>query len=203
MSDIARWDERFSVPHYIFGEAPNAFLAAQKPRLPLGGTALSVADGEGRNGVWLAQLGLDVLSVDASSVAQQKARTLAARRGVALRTEQADITSWRFPEAQYDVVAGIFFQFCAPAPRARIFAGMSRALKPGGLLLIQGYRPEQLRYGTGGPKEIGNLYTEDLLRQSFADLEIIELASHDDEVDEGPGHRGMSALIDLVARRPV
>jgi len=203
MSDIARWDERFSVPHYIFGEAPNAFLAAQKPRLPLVGTALSVADGEGRNGVWLAQLGLDVLSVDASSVAQQKARTLAARRGVALRTEQADITSWLFPEAQYDVVAGIFFQFCAPAPRARIFAGMSRALKPGGLLLIQGYRPEQLRYGTGGPKEIENLYTEDLLRQSFAELEIIELASHDEEVDEGPGHRGMSALIDLVARRPV
>ena len=119
MSDIARWDERFSVPHYIFGEAPNAFLAAQKPRLPLGGTALSVADGEGRNGVWLAQLGLDVLSVDASSVAQQKARTLAARRGVALRTEQADITIWRFPDAQYDVVAGIFFQFCPPAPRAR------------------------------------------------------------------------------------
>lgn len=203
MSEIARWDERFSAPHYVFGEAPNAFLAAQKPRLPQTGTALSIADGEGRNGVWLAQCGLDVTSLDASAVGQEKARRLAAARGVALRTVLADLATWAFPDGGFDVVVGIFFQFCAPTLRARIFEGLQRALNPGGLLLIQGYRPEQLRYGTGGPKEIDNLYTEALLRQSFAELEIIELNSHDDVVDEGPGHAGMSALIDLVARKPV
>jgi hypothetical protein len=82
-----------------------------------------------------------------------------------------------------------------------MFEGMIRALKPGGLLILQGYRPEQLKYATGGPKRVENLYTEPLLRESFAALEILHLASHDEVVDEGAGHKGMSALIDLVARR--
>ena len=120
-------------------------------------------------------------------------------RKVALRTEEVDLGSWPWPQAGFDVVAAIFIQFAGPGLRARIFAGIKRALRPGGLLLLQGYRPKQLEYRTGGPPLVENLYTEELLRAAFADLDVIELRSHDDAIREGSGHDGMSALIDLVA----
>ena len=197
------WDERYQGEAYLFGEAPNAFLAAQAHRLRPGMSALAVADGEGRNGVWLAEQGLDVLSVDSSPVAQAKAARLAEARGATLRLEEVDLASWAWPEAQFDVVAAIFIQFAGPALRDQIFAGLKRALKPGGLLLLEGYRPEQIAYGTGGPRVPENLYTEAMLRAAFSDFEILELSAYDAAIEEGAGHSGQSALIDLVARRPV
>ena len=196
------WDDRYAGDAYLFGTRPNAFLAACAPRLRVGMTALAVADGEGRNGVWLAEQGLEVVSLDSSAVAQDKARRLAADRGVAPTFLLADLDSWTFPAARFDIVAGIFIQFAGPALRTRLFAGMKAALKPGGLLLLEGYRPEQIANGTGGPRIPENLYTEVLLREAFSDLEILELASRDAVIEEGAGHSGMSALIDLVARRP-
>jgi SAM-dependent methyltransferase len=148
---LARWNQRFSAADYVFGTAPNAFLKAQAHRLKPGMTALAVADGEGRNGVFLARQGLAVLSVDFSPVGQAKARRLAEQHGVKLATECADLAEWQWGAARFDVVAGIFIQFAAPELRTRIFAGMRSALRPGGLVLIQGYRPQQLGYGTGGP----------------------------------------------------
>jgi SAM-dependent methyltransferase len=201
-SGIDQWNERFSGEGYLFGEEPNAFLRSQAPRLVPGSKALAVADGEGRNGVWLAQQGLQVTSVDASLVALAKAKALASRRGVAIATLEADLGTWAWPEAAYDLVAAIFIQFARPGVRAGMFEGMKATLRPGGLLLLQGYRPEQLDYGTGGPRIIENLYTEDLLRRAFADLEILELNSHDGHLDEGSAHVGPSALIDLVATKP-
>ena len=115
---------------------------------------------------------------------------------------QGDINAWDWDAVQYDAVAAIFIQFSTPPERARVFAGLVRALKPGGLLILQGYGTGQLAYGTGGPKNIEQLYTDTLLRGAFAALDILHLATHDEEVDEGPGHSGMSALVDLVARRP-
>lgn len=197
------WDRRYAGDDYVFGTAPNAFLASEADRLAAGTSALAVADGEGRNGVWLAERGLDVLSVDASAVALAKARRLAESRGVRISTELVDLTAWDWPAEAFDAVVAIFIQFVGPAGREAIFAGMRRALKPGGLLLLQGYRPEQLAYGTGGPKAIENLYTRDLLERAFGDFEILSLREHDDEVQEGSGHSGRSALIDLVARKPV
>ncbi|MEW6019226.1 MAG: class I SAM-dependent methyltransferase [Pseudomonadota bacterium] len=196
------WNNRFAGETYVFGEEPNAFLARQRARLPRSGRALAVADGEGRNGVWLAQQGLSVHSIDGSSVAQDKAGRLAATRGVALELELADLSDWSWPEATYDVVAAIFIQFAGPELRAAMFDGMKRCLKPGGLLLIEGYRPEQIAYGTGGPRVVENLYTEAMLAEAFAEFEILELAAYDAEIQEGPGHSGMSALVDLVARKP-
>lgn len=196
------WNNRFAGETYVFGEEPNAFLARQRARLPRSGRALAVADGEGRNGVWLAQQGLSVHSIDGSSVAQDKAGRLAATRGVALELELADLSDWSWPEATYDVVAAIFIQFAGPELRAVMFDGMKRCLKPGGLLLIEGYRPEQIAYGTGGPRVVENLYTEVMLAEAFAEFEILELAAYDAEIQEGPGHSGMSALVDLVARKP-
>ena len=194
------WDQRFArAEGYLFGREPNRFLAAEAHRLQPGQRVLCLADGEGRNGVFLAERGLDVLSVDISAVALAKAQALAAERGASLRFEQANLATWPWPEAEFDAVVAIFIQFAGPNLRRTMFANMRRALKPGGLILLQGYRPEQLAYGTGGPPDAENMYTEALLREAFAGLEILRLEAHDDEVSEGSGHKGMSALIDLVA----
>jgi len=202
MSAVPHWDERFAQPGFLFGEAPNAFLKSQLPLLRPGLSALAVADGEGRNGVWVAEQGLRVHAVDASPVALEKSRQLASVRGVSLEWEEADLQSWAWPDSAYDVVIAIFIQFVGPEGRATQFAGIRQSLKAGGVLVMQGYTPRQLEYGTGGPPHVENMYTEDLLRASFGDWAIRHLPEHDDVIDEGPGHNGMSALIDMVARKP-
>lgn len=199
--EFERWQQRFGEPGYLFGTEPNAFLKSQAALLRQGERALALADGEGRNGVFMAEQGLDVLSLDFSPVAQEKARKLAALRGVALRVEQADVVNWNYPADTYDVVAGIFFQFAAPAERAKIFAGIKRTLKPGGLLLIEGYRPKQLEYKTGGPSKVENLYTRELLEDAFGDFAALDIREYDSVIEEGAGHGGLSALIDLVGRK--
>lgn len=197
------WDERYASEDYLFGTEPNAFLVSQRDLLKPVMSCLAVADGEGRNGVWLAQQGLRVLSVEASAVALEKAKKLARQRGVAIDFEQADLAQWEWGENRFDLVAAIFIQFAPPALREQMFAGIKRCLKPGGLLLLQGYTPRQLEYKTGGPPLAENMYTEALLRKAFGDMEIIDLREHDDHIGEGAGHSGMSALIDLVARKNI
>jgi len=199
---LARWNARFQGEDYLFGTAPNRFLAAQARYLQPGQRALAIADGEGRNGVFLAKQGLQVLSVDFSPVALAKARRLAARQGVEIETECADLAQWGWRREHFDVIVGIFIQFADAALRVHLFQHMREALTPGGLIFIQGYRPEQIGYNTGGPKELDHLYTAALLRAAFAGFEILHLAEHDDVIHEGTGHDGMSALVDLVARKP-
>jgi SAM-dependent methyltransferase len=203
MSDTASfWDARYQTPDYLFGTEPNAFLRSKRHLLKPGQTALALADGEGRNGVWLAEQGLDVLSTDISSSALEKARTLAADRGVTIRTEHLDLSTWAPSAAQFDVVVAIFVQFAGPALREKIFSGIRTCLKPGGLLLLQGYRPEQLAHGTGGPSAVENFYSRELLERSFAGFDAIDIVAYDAVIREGRGHDGMSALIDLVASAP-
>jgi cyclopropane fatty-acyl-phospholipid synthase-like methyltransferase len=200
ISEKQRWQERFSAPDYIFGKEPNAFLKSQAHRLRRGQTALSVADGEGRNGVWLAEQGLDVLTIDYSAAALAKARALAAERNVALRTEVVDVFAWAWPNAAFDVIVAIFI-FAMPGERPAYFANLKRALRPGGLLLMQGYRPEQLKYRTGGPPDPERLYTRAILEAGFGDMAELEIREYDSVISEGTAHVGMSALIDLVARK--
>ena len=195
------WDERYSGDEFHFGTEPNEFLVSQKSLLNPGMSCLAVADGEGRNGVWLAEQGLDVLSVDASSVALSKANKLAEQRGVTLEFKQVDLMQWEWREDCFDVVAAIFIQFAPPGMREQMFTRIKRCLKPGGLLLLQGYTPRQLEYRTGGPSQAENLYSEPMLREEFADMQILHLSEHDDVIREGSGHSGMSALIDLAARK--
>ncbi|MDR3375759.1 MAG: class I SAM-dependent methyltransferase [Ancalomicrobiaceae bacterium] len=197
------WETRYTTSDYIFGTGPCAFLADCRPLLPSQGRALAIADGEGRNGVFLAECGLDVVSVDFSPVAQEKARALANERRVSIEAVTADILTWDWPEAEFDVVAAIFFQFAAPAERTGIFESIRRSLKPGGLLLLHGYRPEQLAYGTGGPGVVENLYTRALLEAHFGNFADLSIREYDRELEEGTRHVGMSALIDLVGRKPV
>ena len=194
------WDERYAGEGYLFGTEPNTFLLSQQALLNQGASCLAVADGEGRNGVWLAEQGMHVLSLDNSAVAMDKARALAKLRGVKLDFELADLLQWDWGEQRFDVVVAIFIQFAAPEQRVQMFENIRRCLKPGGLLLLQGYTPRQLEYGTGGPPLAENLYTEAMLRSAFADWEILHLREHDDIISEGTAHSGMSALIDMVAR---
>jgi SAM-dependent methyltransferase len=200
-SEYERWEGRYRTPDYAFGKEPNYFLAACRTLLPRSGKALAVADGEGRNGIWLAEQGLDVLSLDFSPTAQEKARALAKQRGVSLTIAPADVHAWDYPEAAFDVVVEIFTQFSSPAERAKKWAGMRRALKPGGLLIIQGYTPKQLQYGTGGPKQVENLYTRAMLEAAFGDLRDVTIVEEELEIHEGTSHGGMSAVINLTARR--
>lgn len=198
------WSTRYrdAGEDYVFGTAPNRFLVGQAALLSSGTTALSVADGEGRNAVWLAEQGLAVTATEISPVALEKARKLAAGRRVEVDFVLADAVSWAYPEAAFDFVVAVFIQFADPAQRARVFAGMQRALKPGGHLIVQGYTPRQLEYRTGGPSAPENLYTADMLRTAFAGLEILHLQEYEDVLEEGVGHKGRSALVGLVARRP-
>jgi SAM-dependent methyltransferase len=198
----AVWDERFGTDDYIFGTEPNRFLVSQAHRLAAGARALSVADGEGRNSVWLAERGLDVDAVEISPRAVEKARRLAAERRVAVCFEVADVRAWTWPAARYDVIAAIFIQFAAPAERSELFIRFQRALRPGGLLILEGYGVRQIEYGTGGPPHVENLYTRTMLEDAFRDFEILLLDEREDWLEEGTKHVGRSALVDLVARKP-
>jgi SAM-dependent methyltransferase len=154
--------------------------------------------------------------IDASAPALAKARALAAERGVPVASapfvddhrpgtiaiEQANLLAWPWPEARYGAVVAVFIQFAAPTEREALFAGMARTLAPGGVLLLEGYGPRQLEYGTGGPRALENLYTPELLRGAFPTLETALLEEEDREVHEGPGHDGMSALIHFAAVAP-
>jgi SAM-dependent methyltransferase len=202
VSEYERWEARYAKPDYEFGKAPNEFLASCKTLLPKSGRALSVADGEARNGVWLAEQGLEVTSIDFSPAAQRKARALAAERKVDVHFIQTDVHRWPYPDAGFDVVVEIFTQFSTPAERPLKWAGMRRALKPGGLLILQGYTPKQLHYGTGGPKQIEQLYTRAMLEEAFGDFAGFEITEEEREMREGAAHSGMSAVIGLTGRKP-
>ena len=199
---LETWNARFAGDDYLFGEEPNDFVQREAPRLPRGATVLCVADGEGRNSVWLAQQGHAVTAFDFAPNAVAKAKRLAAMRGVTVDHQLGDVYDWPWTAAQYDAVVVVFIQFVPPEERAAVFAGLRAAMKPGGLLLLEGYRPEQVDYGTGGPPRREHMYTREWLAHEFADWDVLLLDAYDAEVREGRGHRGMSALVDLVARRP-
>jgi cyclopropane fatty-acyl-phospholipid synthase-like methyltransferase len=202
------WNDRYrdAGEGYLFGTEPNRFLAHRAKLLQNGQTALSVADGEGRNSVWLAEQGLQVKAIEISTVAIEKARRLAAGRQVAVDFILADMLAPDWPPQEYcgafDWVVGIFIQFVGPVERERQFAVMKELTRPGGCILLQGYTPKQLDYKTGGPSDIGNLYTSDSLRSAFADWDIEELVEYDEDLTEGERHKGRSALIGLIARKP-
>lgn len=198
------WSTRYreAGEDYLFGTAPTRFMEKHAGYLAAGSTALSVADGEGRNSVWLAEQGLSVTALEISPVALEKARKLAAHRQVAVDFVLGDALAWDWPTDAFDLVLAVFIQFTAPAERVRLFADMQNAVKPGGLLLLHGYTPKQLEYKTGGPPSVDHLYTPELLRDAFAGWDIRELLEYEDDLAEGAGHKGRSALIDLVARKP-
>lgn len=197
------WEERYAASEdYVFGKEPARFLVEHSAYLLPGQTAVSVADGEGRNSVYMAQNGLKVTALEFAPTAIARARELASTHGVEVDFQQADVLTRTWERDAYDLVVGIFIQFAGPAERKIQFDGMKQATRPGGFILLHGYTPEQLAYGTGGPPFAENMYTEEQLRADFKGWDIVECNAYEREVQEGRGHSGMSALIDFVARKP-
>jgi len=196
------WNRRFEGEEFLFGTAPNTWLVEHAGLFRPGQRVLSVADGEGRNSVWLAGRGLEVDAFDIAEAGVAKARRFAAEHGAAVNFAVSDCDGYAWPREYYDAVAAIFVQFADPPMRERLFARMIECLKPGGVLVLQGYTPKQLEYRTGGPPIASHLYTLDMLRAAFAAMKIVELRKYEATLAEGAGHCGRSALVGLVARRP-
>lgn len=195
------WDERFRRQDFLFGEEPNKYLVSQVTKLAPG-RALLIADGEGRNSVWLAKQGFEVDAFDISSEAVEKARAFATRSGVQVNFRCCGYGEFDWPLSYYHSVVGIFFQFASPAMRAELFERISKSLKPGGALLIQGYTPKQLIYNTGGPGKSEHLYEEATIKEGFPGYDWLDFHVYEDELSEGPGHSGRSALLGAVGRKP-
>ncbi len=194
------WESRYAEPEYAYGTEPNHYLVSQAPRIKAGMRALAVGDGEGRNGVWLARQGLEVLSVDAAASGQAKARRLADEAGVELATEQVDLLRWAWPKAAYDVVVSIYVHFM-PDHRAVMHRSMLEALRPGGLLIMEGFHVDQLNYESGGPPLAEMLFTADMLAEDFAEAEVLELEEKVIELAEGRFHEGPAAVVRMLAQR--
>jgi 2-polyprenyl-3-methyl-5-hydroxy-6-metoxy-1,4-benzoquinol methylase len=196
------WNERFDKKEFIFGKEPNEYLVEQtRQYLKSQDKVLCIADGEGRNGVWLAKQGMQVVAFDASDIALAKAKQFAKDNQVEVDYSFSDTDSFTWQENSYDAVIAIFIQFADPAMRARIFKQTYQALKPGGIFILQGYTPKQLEYKTGGPSLIEHLYTEEMIRDLAKEFEILDLRCYEKELSEGARHTGMSALLGLVAQK--
>lgn len=200
----ARFDSRYSEPGYHYGTEPNEFLVAQASRLSAGQKALVPGDGEGRNGVWLAEQGLDVTTFDPSPVGVEKARQLAAARAVDIDANVGEFATWTWQADSYDVVV-LTYVHLEPTARRKGHAAAWRALKPGGLLILEAFSPRQAemrKHGaTGGPKHFDWLFSEAMMRDDFPSAEFLVLEDVDDDF-EGRTHSGRCAVLRVVARKP-
>ena len=194
------WNERFAQDGYLYGTEPNAFLAHRYTLFPHRGHILLPGDGEGRNGVWLARRGFRVTVVDGSEVGLEKTRALAKRHGVQVETIHATLPDWTPEPSTYDGVASIYLHL-PPAIRTQVHGSLARALKPGGVMLLEAFTPAQLAFSSGGPKDEALLYTTEMLAEDFAGLSIDALLELDTVLDEGHGHRGDARVIRMIAAR--
>lgn len=193
------WDNRYSTPDFVFGTEPNDFLRAIADRIPVG-PVLCLAEGEGRNGVFLATRGHAVTATDLSATGLAKARALAAQRGVDLTTEVADLTSYAIAVGAWSGIVAIFMHL-PPELRRAVLARAAAGLRPGGVFVMEAYTPAQLAFGTGGPKDPALTPTLAQLRAELPGLEFEIGREIEREVHEGGGHTGRSAVVQVVARR--
>lgn len=193
------WDERFSATEYAYGEAPNVFLASQLERLAGHHKVLLLAEGEGRNAVFLARHGFAVTAVDFSAAGQAKCARLAEKYGVDVEFHLADLNDYVFPADTYDAVISIFGHLPPPI-RQRVHSQIPHTLKAGGLCIMKGYTPEQLAYGTGGPPNAAMMWTAEMFATELAALETELCETVTMHIEEGVHHVGMSALIHYIGR---
>jgi SAM-dependent methyltransferase len=194
------WDERYSGDGYVYGTAPNDFLRAMSGRIPPG-PVLCLAEGEGRNAVFLAELGHPVTAVDQSGQATEKARRLARTRGVEVEAVTADLRDYPIEPACWSAVVAIFMHL-PPELRGQVLGRAVAGLRPGGVLILEGYAPAQLRLGTGGPSVEELLIPLASLRRELDGLHVLHLGEVEREIAEGDLHQGLSAVVQVVARRP-
>jgi SAM-dependent methyltransferase len=194
------WDARYEGAQFMYGTEPNDFLRERVGALPVGGTVLCLAEGEGRNAVFLAQHGFNVTGVDGSTVGLAKAQRLARERGVTIQTVVADLRDYDPGVAQWDAVVSIWCHL-PPTLRATLNPRVVAALKPNGVLLLEHYHPRQVTYGTGGPPDAALLVTREALEHDFAQLSPIYAFEGERVVHEGHGHEGNSFVTQFLARR--
>ncbi len=194
------WDNRYAMADgYVFGTAPNDFLAEMAGRIPPG-PVLCLGEGEGRNAVHLAALGHAVLAVDQSAVGLAKARKLAACRGVEIATEVVDLAVKPIDPGKWLGIVAIFVHLPVDL-RREVFSRAVRGLAPGGVFILEAYTPAQLAFGTGGPKEVALLMTLSALREELIGLDFLVAREIEREVIEGGGHTGRAAVVQVVARK--
>ncbi|HUL55321.1 MAG TPA: class I SAM-dependent methyltransferase [Opitutaceae bacterium] len=198
--DADLWNQRYAREDYVYGTAPNEFVAESAPRIPPG-PVLCLAEGEGRNAVYLAARGHAVTAVDQSDVALAKARRLAAARGVMIETVVADIAAFPITPGAWAGIVSIWAHL-PPAPRREVHARVVRGLQPGGAFLLEAYTPAQLAFDTGGPRSVELLMTAAQLRGELAGLDLEILREVERDVREGTAHTGRAAVVQVLARRP-
>ena len=194
------WDERYATDEYLYGTEANTFLTSVIDRIPPG-RVLCLAEGEGRNAVWLAEQGRSVTAVDASPVGLDKARQLAAARGVYIDAVVADLADYPIPADHWDGIVSIFCHI-RPDLRLDLHRRSVRGLRPGGVFVLEAYTPAQLRHRTGGPPNEAMLMTLAGLRQELAGLDFVHAVECEREVVEGRLHHGLGAVVQVVAIRP-
>lgn len=195
------WDARFAEPGFAYGAEPNAFLAERLGALPPGRLLLP-GEGEGRNAVWAAERGWRVAALDASTVARDKALLLAAERGVSLDYRVGDLAELASAAPGGFDAIGLVFVHLPPPARTRFHRSLVEHLRPGGVLILEGFSRLQLERGTGGPRSLELLYDTSELAGDFRDLELVQLETCDTELEEGRYHRGLASVVRLVGRRP-
>ncbi len=195
------WDQQYAADEFRYGQQPNAFLAEHEARLPRAARVLLPGDGEGRNSVWLASRGHQVLAMDGSAVGLAKAQAMARARGVAIGVEQGDLADWAPAPSTFDAVVLVFVHL-PPAIRRDAHRRLAQGLKPGGLLLLEAFHPRQLGRSSGGPRQADMLYALGDLQVDFDGLLDEQLGQETETLlDEGPGHQGPGALTRDVGRR--
>ncbi len=194
------WNERYSAPDYIYGTEPNDFLREHAGTLPPGSRLLCLAEGEGRNAVFLAQQGHTVTAVDLSEVGLAKAAALATQRGVQIDIVHADLAAFDLGQERWDGIISIFCHLPS-AVRQPLYARLAAALRPGGVLLLESYTPRQLAFGTGGPRDVDMLIDVDTLRRELTGLHFDLLREVEREIVEGTFHTGMAAVVQAAAHK--
>jgi len=194
------WDERYAEAELAYGEIPNTYLTEVAAQIPADGSVLVVGDGEGRNGVWLARQGFDVTCVDYSSVAVEKIKALADKSGVSLAAICADLNEWDWPQEKFDAVVSVYVHFPDDV-RAVLHQKMVDSLKSGGKIIMEAFNKDQLQYKSGGPPVLEMLFSEAMLREDFASVNILEIEEKVVYLDEGKYHCGDGAVVRMIAQK--
>ena len=192
------WNERYRSDTFAYGTEPNSFLEEYANRLT--GPVLSLAEGEGRNAVFLASLGLDVLGVDGSEVGLAKAQKLAESKGVSIRTEVADLATYEPTASLYGSVVSISAHLPSDV-RRRLYPLVERCLKPGGIILLEAYSRTQLSRNTGGPKDPDMLMTVENIKHEFPNCEVLLCHEIEREVVEGEFHTGLASVVQFIGKK--
>ncbi|MFT5697429.1 MAG: SAM-dependent methyltransferase [Desulforhopalus sp.] len=200
MSETLKWDQRYSEPGYAYGTDPNDFLTASRQYIPAGGSVLCLAEGEGRNSVFLAKNGFKVTAVDSSTVAMEKTGALAVQQGVYVDTIVADLADFTFTPNYYDAIVSIFCHLPPPL-RQKVHNLISGSLKEGGVFILEGYTPKQLKHGTGGPPVKELLMNLNVIQKELAGLDMMHGAELEREVLEGTLHRGLGAVVQFIGKK--